>query len=141
MKLPFVKTKPNVSRPMLAPAMPYILIVGGIIGTICSFILSNDTIDSLKNPHFVPSCNINPVLSCGSVMHSAQGAAFGFPNPYRSDRLYGYADGGRSHTSRGEVQAMVLAGLRGGRAGRHRFRILAPLPKRLSYPGTLSFLS
>lgn len=82
MKLPFIKTKPNVSRPMLAPAMPYILIVGGIIGTICSFILSNDTINSLKNPHFVPSCNINPVLSCGSVMHSAQGAAFGFPNPW-----------------------------------------------------------
>jgi uncharacterized membrane protein len=82
MKLPLVKTKQNISRPMLAPAMPYILAIGGLIGIICSFILSNDTIESLKNPNFAPSCNINPVLSCGTVMHSAQGATFGFPNPW-----------------------------------------------------------
>lgn len=67
---------------MLAPAMPYILAIGGLIGIVCSFILSNDTIESLKNPNFVPTCNLNPVLSCGSVMHSAQGSAFGFPNPW-----------------------------------------------------------
>jgi uncharacterized membrane protein len=29
----------------------------------------------------VPSCNLNPVLSCGSVMVTPQAAAFGFPNP------------------------------------------------------------
>lgn len=67
---------------MLAPAMPYILAIGGVIGLFCSFALSNDTIESIKNAHFVPTCDLNPVLSCGSVMRSGQGAAFGFPNPW-----------------------------------------------------------
>jgi uncharacterized membrane protein len=29
----------------------------------------------------VPTCSINPVLSCGNVMESAQAALLGFPNP------------------------------------------------------------
>ena len=29
----------------------------------------------------MPSCSINPVLSCGSVMVTPQASAFGFPNP------------------------------------------------------------
>ncbi|WP_225753204.1 vitamin K epoxide reductase family protein [Actinotalea sp. Marseille-Q4924] len=28
-----------------------------------------------------PSCTLNPVLSCGSVMTSPQASVFGFPNP------------------------------------------------------------
>ena len=70
------------SFPRLAPIMPFILIVGGIIGLICSFIVSLDKLELLRNPHFVPNCNLNPVLSCGSVMSSPQGSAFGFPNPW-----------------------------------------------------------
>ncbi|MBI3689708.1 MAG: vitamin K epoxide reductase family protein, partial [Mycolicibacterium aromaticivorans] len=35
----------------------------------------------LVNPAYVPSCSINPVLSCGSVMITPQASAFGFPNP------------------------------------------------------------
>lgn len=62
--------------------MPYILIVGGIIGLICSFIISQDKIELLQDPNFSPSCDLNPVISCGSVMKSAQGSVFGFPNPW-----------------------------------------------------------
>jgi uncharacterized membrane protein len=29
----------------------------------------------------VPSCNINPILSCGSVMMTSQASLLGFPNP------------------------------------------------------------
>ena len=29
----------------------------------------------------MPTCSINPILSCGSVMKTAQAEAFGFPNP------------------------------------------------------------
>jgi uncharacterized membrane protein len=63
-------------------ALPYILIIGGIVGYICSFIILFDKIQLLKNPNYVPSCNLNPIISCGSVMQSKQGSAFGFPNPF-----------------------------------------------------------
>lgn len=61
---------------------PWILIVGGAVGLISSFILSLDKLRFLENPNFVPNCDINPVISCGDVMQSAQGSAFGFPNPW-----------------------------------------------------------
>lgn len=62
--------------------MPWLLIVGGIIGDICSFIISLDKIKLLENPAYKPSCDLNPIVSCGSVMSSHQGSVFGFPNPW-----------------------------------------------------------
>lgn len=59
-----------------------ILIIGGIIGLICAFIITVDKIKLLENPAFRPNCDLNPVISCGSVMQSAQSNAFGFPNPF-----------------------------------------------------------
>lgn len=41
-----------------------------------------DKVQILNNPGFVPSCNLNPIISCGSVMQSDQANAFGFPNPF-----------------------------------------------------------
>ena len=35
----------------------------------------------LSDPTFVPNCDINPVLSCGSVISTEQASLFGFPNP------------------------------------------------------------
>lgn len=66
----------------LTKAIPYLLIVGGVIGLICSFIITQDKLNLAENPHFVPSCNLNPIISCGSVMSSKQGSLFGFPNPW-----------------------------------------------------------
>jgi len=66
----------------LNKALPWMLIVGGVIGLICSFVITNDKLQLAENPHFIPSCNLNPVISCGSVMASKQGSAFGFPNPW-----------------------------------------------------------
>jgi uncharacterized membrane protein len=66
----------------LARALPWLLVIMGIIGLTCSFILTMDEVHLLKNPHFQPSCNLNPVISCGSVMKSTQAHAFEFPNPF-----------------------------------------------------------
>lgn len=62
--------------------MPWLLVVGGAIGLLCSFIIAFDEFKLYQNPHFVPSCNLNPVISCGSVMQSKQAHIFGFPNPF-----------------------------------------------------------
>lgn len=66
----------------LAEAMPWILIIGGAVGLIASAVLTYDKYAILKDPHFTPNCNLDPVLSCGSVMLSDQSNAFGFPNPW-----------------------------------------------------------
>lgn len=66
----------------LANALPWILLIGGIIGYACAFIIMWDKVKLADNPNFVPSCSLNPVISCGSVMKSHQANAFGFPNPF-----------------------------------------------------------
>ncbi len=59
----------------------WILIVGGIIGMFASIELIVQKIAVLSNPDFIPNCDINPVLSCGSVINTEQASLFGFPNP------------------------------------------------------------
>lgn len=57
------------------------LAVLGAIAWLAALVLMIEKVQSLADPSYRPSCSINPVLSCGSVMNSAQGSAFGFPNP------------------------------------------------------------
>ena len=76
------KTKTTTHFPRLHQALPYLLIVCSVIALICSFILSQDELEIAKNPSFTPTCNLNPVLSCGSVIRTHQAALFGFPNPW-----------------------------------------------------------
>ena len=71
------KTLPNFGG-----VLPLILIIGGIIGLICSAILTYDHNKIAANPSYVPSCNLNPIIACGNVIKSKQAAAFQFPNPY-----------------------------------------------------------
>lgn len=66
----------------LQKTLPYILIIGGVIGYICAFVIMFDKVRILNNPHYIPSCSLNPIVSCGSVMQSKQANAFGFPNPF-----------------------------------------------------------
>jgi uncharacterized membrane protein len=61
--------------------LAWLYVVGGAIGLAGSFVLVIEKLNELANPDYVPTCSINPVVSCGSVMDSAQAAAFGFPNP------------------------------------------------------------
>jgi uncharacterized membrane protein len=65
----------------LKQVLPYILIIGSLIGLIAAFIIMFEKLHLLADPSYEPSCSINPIISCGSVMSSKQGAVFGFPNP------------------------------------------------------------
>lgn len=73
----------------LKQALPWMLLIGGIIAAIASIALSVEVYQRLKDPSYVPVCNLNPVLSCTSVADSSQSHAFGFPNYYLG--IGGYA--------------------------------------------------
>lgn len=62
-------------------ALAWLLVIAGAIGFACSVIITIEKINLLENPHYVPSCNLNPVIACGSVMSAKQAGVFGFPNP------------------------------------------------------------
>lgn len=57
-----------------------ILIGGGLVGLLSSFMLTLDKISVSENSTFIPDCTLNPVLSCVSVMQSSQSEILGFPN-------------------------------------------------------------
>ncbi|SEH03233.1 Uncharacterized membrane protein [Nonomuraea solani] len=61
--------------------VPRLLLIGGGAGLVAAFVLTIEKIALLKDPDYVPSCSINPVLSCGSIMRTPQAELFGFPNP------------------------------------------------------------
>lgn len=71
--------RPSTGLPRAASAL-WVLIAGAV-GLTAAITLTIEKIKLLENPAYVPSCSINPVLSCGSVMATPQAAAFGFPNP------------------------------------------------------------
>jgi uncharacterized membrane protein len=56
--------------------------IGGVIGLYASLVLSYDTLQIAKNPHYIPSCNLNPVLSCGNVINTAGDTILKLPYPY-----------------------------------------------------------
>lgn len=60
------------------------VLIAGVIGLIAASTLLIEKIAVLQNPAYVPTCSINPVVSCGSVIITPQAAVFGPPNP-----LYG----------------------------------------------------
>jgi uncharacterized membrane protein len=57
------------------------VLIAGILGLAASFTLTVEKIELLIDPSYVPTCSLNPVLSCGSVMVTPQAGLFGFPNP------------------------------------------------------------
>jgi uncharacterized membrane protein len=63
------------------PASAWWVLIAGVVGLAAALTLTIEKIELLINPAYVPSCSINPVLSCGSVMMTPQASAFGFPNP------------------------------------------------------------
>ena len=79
------EAQPAAAAPGAVPGPPralgWLYIVGGLIGLVSAFALTVEKIAKLGNPNYVPSCSMNPVVSCGSVMDSSQAALFGFPNP------------------------------------------------------------
>jgi uncharacterized membrane protein len=68
-------------RARVPAASAWWVLIAGVIGLIASATLTVEKIDLLLNPAYVPSCNINPIVSCGSVMVTPQASLLGFPNP------------------------------------------------------------
>ncbi|MBP7596445.1 MAG: vitamin K epoxide reductase family protein [Candidatus Microthrix sp.] len=56
------------------------VLIAGVVGLSSALALTIEKVELLKNPAYVPTCSLNPVLSCGSVMVTPQAAVFGFPN-------------------------------------------------------------
>ncbi|MFI9328486.1 vitamin K epoxide reductase family protein [Kitasatospora sp. NPDC052868] len=71
-----------MTAPVYAPPRRFavLLLVTGGLGLFASIVLTLDKIKLLQDPSYVPNCNINPIISCGSIMRSDQAEAFGFPN-------------------------------------------------------------
>lgn len=76
--------KQSVKKPPIAKKkitleklFPWLLIILGAIGLLASFVLTVEKMNTLSNPTYDPSCNINPILSCGSVMTTEQASIFG----------------------------------------------------------------
>lgn len=66
-----------------APAAPraWAVLIAGVIGLAASVTLTVEKIRLLTDASYIPSCNLNPVLSCGPVMGTPQASVLGFPNP------------------------------------------------------------
>ncbi len=64
----------------LKQTLPYILIVGGLIGLLSSITLTAQRFSALKDPNFIPSCNISPLVSCTSVSDTPYADMLGFPD-------------------------------------------------------------
>jgi uncharacterized membrane protein len=71
-------SRPGVRVPALSA---WWVLIAGAIGLFSSMTLTVEKIKILLNPSYVPSCNINPIVSCGSVMVTPQASILGFPNP------------------------------------------------------------
>ena len=56
------------------------MVVAGAAGLVAALILSVEKYRLAVDPGYVPSCDLNPVVSCGSVMDTEQASAFGIPN-------------------------------------------------------------
>jgi uncharacterized membrane protein len=71
----------NIRKSGLKQTLPYILLIGGMIGVFCAGMLTIEKIHLLENPTASLNCDLNPVVACGPVINTDQASAFGFPNP------------------------------------------------------------
>ena len=78
---PLKDSTPRSYEPQVSPASAWWVLIAGVIGLVASGTLTVEKIELLLNPYYVPSCNLNPILSCGSVMKTPQASVLGFPNP------------------------------------------------------------
>ncbi|WP_328539822.1 vitamin K epoxide reductase family protein [Streptomyces sp. NBC_00344] len=86
--------------------LAWLLVITGAAGLLAAWVITLDEFKLLKDPGFTPGCSINPVLSCGNIMKSAQASVFGFPNPMLGLATYSV------------VICVGLSLLAGGRFGR-----------------------
>ncbi|MFD5573011.1 vitamin K epoxide reductase family protein [Streptomyces cadmiisoli] len=74
-------------------AFALLMVITGAAGLLAAWVITIDKFKILEaeadGKTFVPSCSLNPIVSCGSVMSSDQASVFGFPNPMLGLVTYG----------------------------------------------------
>lgn len=88
-------------RIKLSTAYGAFLALFAAVGLLASFTLLHETFLAANDANYVPSCNINPLLSCESAMKSEYGETLGIPNP-----AFGIA----AFTALGVFGVLLLAG-------------------------------
>ncbi|QNG17738.1 vitamin K epoxide reductase family protein [Rhodococcus triatomae] len=63
-----------------ARSLPWLLLIGGVVGLVASFVLTVEKFALAADANYIPSCSFDSVLDCGAVMATAQASVFGFPN-------------------------------------------------------------
>ncbi len=58
------------------------MVISGALGLFTSFVLSIEALRIAENPDASLSCDINSVISCGTVARTWQANLFGFPNAF-----------------------------------------------------------
>ena len=77
---PSGSASPHSARVAVGRPSALWVLIAGVVGLAAALALTIEKIEILIDPDYVPSCSINPVLSCGSVMITPQASVFGFPN-------------------------------------------------------------
>ena len=78
---PTATTRPTVVRVPVRTASAVWVLIAGVVGLAAALTLTIEKIEILINPDYVPSCSINPVLSCGSVMVDPAGVGVRLSQP------------------------------------------------------------
>ncbi|MEV0264197.1 vitamin K epoxide reductase family protein [Streptomyces sp. NPDC050617] len=69
------------------------LVITGAMGLLAAWVITLDKTKILEakvdGRTFTPGCSLNPIVSCGNIMESAQAKAFGFSNPMLGLVAYG----------------------------------------------------
>ncbi len=95
------------------------LVLLGALGLLAAFTLTVDKLRLLADPSFTPACDLNPIVSCGSVMASDQAEVLGFPNSllglvgFSAVVALGLALALGARLPRGVLAGLALGGLAG----------------------------
>lgn len=77
------QTPAEPGRLVGAPAwLAWLFIIAGAAGLLGAFELSVERVNLLLDPDSSLACDVSPFITCSGAMESAQGSAFGFPNPF-----------------------------------------------------------
>lgn len=83
--MPHSTTEPTTTPAGMPVPFPrlvaWVLLGCGLVGTVAALALAVEKIAVLRDADHVPSCSLNPILNCGSIMATEQAEVLGFPNP------------------------------------------------------------
>jgi len=61
--------------------LTWLYIIASTIAGIFALLITIEKLTILVDPTHVPPCNVNPFLSCKTIMETPEASVFGFPNP------------------------------------------------------------